>query len=75
MAFIEHAFATVTSPGGRKLIADQNQGYVPLTRAGLDACCVGDGTAFGGIVSGFTLMRGAPPADGPPVKKPRVLMA
>ena len=82
-AFIEHAFATTVSPGGRKWIADQNQGYVPLTRAGLavrcvgelDACCVGEGTAFGGVVSGFTLTRGPSPVDGPPAKKPRVLMA
>ena len=74
-AFIEHAFATTVSPGGRKWIADQNQGYVPLTRAGLDACCVGEGTAFGGVVSGFTLTRGPSPADGPLAKKPRMLMA
>lgn len=76
--FIEHAFAKVTSPGGRKWLADQNRGYVPLSQEGLDQCCVGDNTAFGGVVSAFTLTRKqdsktVPPVDEPAAKKPRVL--
>ena len=55
--FLDHAFATVVSPDGRRWLHDMNHGYVPLSAKGLDTCCVGEGTCFKGVISAFTLTR------------------
>lgn len=59
-AFVEHAFATLASVDGRKKwVHDMNRGYLALTAKNLDACCIGEGTTFEGVVSAFVLEKKA----------------
>ena len=37
--------------------ADMNRGNVPCTEEGLNSCCIGEGTTFHSVASGFELER------------------
>ena len=80
--YIDHCVAKAVDSHGRGWLCDMNQGYVPLTTEGLDACCISDAT-FVGIVRCFSLTKlpeqiakrpketaEPPPAKPPPAEPP-----